>query len=293
MLEPRSSVLVLLLWVLAVVALLTVALCWPKLAGRGIAVLLARLCTQVGASALVVLAVAGTLNQQNGWYGNWADLGRDLAGAAPTVHREATRGQVQAARTYDRPAAVAANQRVQRAFGGERAAFQRSAKLRTAPSPNGQYLRVVVPGLGPAAGKARGKVLIWLPPSYVSGAPDATYPVIEAFAGIPGGPDDYPKRIGVQQMIVRAHTSAGLVEPIIVIPDYTPGGLDTECVDSPGVAMDTWLNETVPMWVLHHLRARPDKESWAVLGFSAGGFCAEVSAFLHPARFGAAMLFGS
>ncbi|MDQ2853152.1 MAG: hypothetical protein M3Y49_20900 [Actinomycetota bacterium] len=44
---------------------------------------------------------------------------------------------------------------------------------------------------------------------------------------------------------------------------------------------------------MHHLRVRPDRNSWAVTGYSAGGFCAQISGFLHPDRSGAALLFGS
>lgn len=293
MFEPASVALVVLLWALAILALVAVAVCWPKLAGRGLLVLVGRIGTQVMASALVVLAVAATLNQQNGWYGNWADLGRDFAGSAPSVKNEATRGQLQTARNYDGKAAVAADQRARQLFGARRSAFAHGANIKSGLSPHGQYLKVTVPGLGPAAGAAAGKVLIWLPPSYGTGAADSTYPVIQAYGGVPGGPEDYSKRLRVHDVIARTHRGDGLIEPIVVIPDFTPAGLDTECTDSPGVAMETWLNETVPQWVLKNLRARPDKESWAVMGFSAGGFCAQVSAVHHSDRFGAAMLFGA
>lgn len=295
MFEPSSTDLVWVLWVVAVLGIVAVALVWPKLAGRGVAVLLGRLGTQLGASALVVLAVAATLNQQNGWYGDWPDLVHDLTGSSPAVQHVALKGQLQVAQRYNAHEAVESDVRAQHAFGAQRAAFQRATKLRTGLSPQGQYVRVVVPGLGAAARRGRtvGEVLIWLPPSYVDGASQATYPVIEAFHGQPGGPDDYSKRLKLQNMLVRAHQRVGLVEPVVVIPDFLPSGIDTECTDSPGIAMEIWLTKTVPEWVVRHLRVRPDKESWATLGFSAGGFCAEVSTFLHPQTFGSAMLFGT
>ena len=293
MLEPNSVALMVLLWVSFVVAVLAVVLVWPRLAARRPLALLGRLGTQVGASALVVLAVAATLNQQNGWYGNWTDLGRDLMGTPPTVQRVAVKGNLQTAGQYNASAAAEADLRAQRQFGTERAVFERHAGLRVVPGPRGQWLHVVIPGLSRAAGRAAGKAMIWLPPSYVGGSAQATYPVIEAYAGTPGGPSDYQKRMGLQNIIARAHQVSGLIEPVVVVPDYTPSGIDTECTNSGGIDMETWLTKTVPAWTVRHLRVRPDKESWAVMGFSAGGFCAEVSAFLHPSQYGAVMLFGT
>ncbi|MBO1753787.1 esterase family protein [Allobranchiibius sp. CTAmp26] len=292
MFEPNSAVLVVLLWVLSAAAIVAVALVWPLLAARRPTMVLGRLATQVGASALAVLAVAATLNQQNGWYASWSDLARDISGTPPAVQREALKGNLQSAQ-YNGREAAAANLRAQRLFGAERAVFARNAKLRISSVPHGQWVHVVIPGLGRAAGRGAGKAMVWLPPAYVDGPQQATYPVIEAYAGVPGSPADYSKRMGLQNIIVHAHQAAGLVEPVVVVPDYTPSGIDTECTNSGGIAMETWLTKTVPAWTVRHLRVRPDKASWAVMGFSAGGFCAEVSAFLHPQQYGAALLFGT
>ncbi len=294
MLQPSDTTLVYLLWALAAGALVAVIAVWPMLAGRGFLPIFGRCAAHLGASALMVLAVAGTLNQQNGWYASWTDLSHDLTGTAPSIQRQSITGQRQGGPLYDRKAALAADRRTQSRFGAERSAFAQRAGLRTHTSQQGRYVHLVVPGLGRAAGRGAGRVLIWLPPSYGSrAASKTTYPVLQAYAGIPGGPSDFPQRMRLHTMITSAHRFNGLTEPIVIMPDYTPGGLDTECTNSPGVAMDTWLNTTIPNWVIHHLRARPDRTSWATTGYSAGGFCAQVSAFDHPQRFGAAMLFGS
>ncbi len=293
MFGPASDLVVGALWFAALAALVGVAVCWHRLNGHGLKMILARLGTQVGASMLVVLAVASLLNQQNGWYGSWSDLGRDLSGASPSVQRTAVKGQAQVEQEYDPRGAQAADDAAQLRFGAQRSTFQQKTPLRPNPAPTGQYIRVVVPGLGPAAGKRAGKVLIWLPAEYLTGPHDRTFPVIQAYAGVPGGPDDYDKRMQLQKMIVTATQTSGLLSPIVVIPDYTPSKLDTECTDSAAIGMESWLNKTVPDWVVAHLRVRPDRQSWAVMGYSAGGYCAAMSVFLHPQRFGAAMLFGS
>jgi S-formylglutathione hydrolase FrmB len=56
--------------------------------------------------------------------------------------------------------------------------------------------------------------------------------------------------------------------------------------------METWLTVDVPNWVQRTFRVRPDRGSWATAGLSAGGWCAAMAALLHPARYGAAMVFG-
>jgi len=291
--EPDGTAVVWLLWVVAFIALVAVAGVWPWLVVRSPLAFLGRFGLQLLASSLVVLAVAGTLNQQNGWYGSWSDLSNDLTGTAPTISQQAVHGPLNGVDRSDSRAAAAASRQAQKEFGTQRAAFQRSAKLRGGSPPEGQYIEVKVRGLGRAAGRSAGKVLVWLPPGYVNGPQQQTYPVIEAYGGIPGSPQDYSKRMDLQKIIVQAHRTAGLVEPIVVIPDYTPGALDTECVNAPGIAMETWLTTTVPAWATRHLRVRPDRNSWATMGFSAGGYCAEVAAFLHPAQYGAALLFGT
>lgn len=291
-LEPNNSVVVWALWAVALFGIIGVCALWPRFANRTASALLGRFLAQSFASALVVLAVAGMLNQQNGWYGSWTDLGNDIVGNPPAVAHEALKGQLQYTQHYNAQAARLTDVRAEHEFGVERASFQRTLHLGTKPTPQGQYVSVVVPGLGLPAKKGAGKVLVWLPPSYADGSQHTTYPVIEAYAGIPGSPHDYKTKVGLQGIIARAHQRYGLVEPIVVIPDYTPSGLDTECVDSPGVPMETWVTETVPTWVVHHLRARPDRGSWAAMGYSAGAFCAEVSAVLHPQQYGALMIFG-
>lgn len=293
MLNPDSTVLVWILWALAGIGIFGICVLWPRLAPRGTLTIFGRLISQVTVSALVVLAAAGTLNQQNGWYGSWTDLGNDFLGNPPVVASVKTQGHFQFLQQYNARAALFADQRTEHLYGDERAVFAKSLHLSLKSAPRGHYVSVVVPGLNKVAGRSAGQVLIWLPPTYTQeSASKTTYPVIEAFVGVPGKPHDYENRIGLQRIISEAHRAAGLVQPIVVIPDYEPSGLDTECVNAPSLDMETWVAKTVPTWVLHHLRAQTGKASWATMGFSAGGYCAGVVAVLHPAQFGALMIFG-
>ncbi|XAS76945.1 alpha/beta hydrolase-fold protein [Dermatophilaceae bacterium Sec6.4] len=296
MFEPNSTVVVWALWGLAVLGVIGICWLWPRLANRGVTPVLGRALSQVVASTLVVLAVGGLLNQQNGWYGSWTDLGNDILGNPPVIAHQALRGHLQYTQHFDSQAARRTDQRAQQRFGVERATFQRTLGLHTKSNAQGQaqgqYVSVVVPGLGLTGRKDAGKVTVWLPPSYATGSQSTTYPVIEAFSGISGSPRDYQTKVKFQDIIAMEHQRFGLVEPIVIIPDYNPSALDTECVNSPGVPMETWVTQTIPTWVLHHLRARPDRGSWAALGYSAGAFCAEVSAVLNPQQYGALLIFG-
>jgi pimeloyl-ACP methyl ester carboxylesterase len=134
-----------------------------------------------------------------------------------------------------------------------------------------------------------------LPPGYAEpGQAQRSYPVIEAFHGIPGSNADYKGRdIDLASTIARSVGRGRLAEPIVVIPDISPGGVDTECTDYPGSTMETWLTSTVPQWLIEHFRVQSTKNSWATLGYSAGGYCAAMAAMLHPSRYGGGVLLGA
>ena len=59
------------------------------------------------------------------------------------------------------------------------------------------------------------------------------------------------------------------INAIIVSPNLEiPSGVDSECVDggSAGPAVETWMSQDVPDWVLTTFRARSDRRSWATIG---------------------------
>nr|WP_279671669.1 alpha/beta hydrolase-fold protein [Flexivirga meconopsidis] len=162
-------------------------------------------------------------------------------------------------------------------------------RLRAHPRGGGQYVTVRVPG--PTGRPTR--LVLWLPAAYTDPAQShRTFPVIEAFHGVPGGPGDMRRPIGIGQVIGKLVREGRMTPTIVVAPDYTPGALDTECVDGPGMPMNTWLSKDVPQWVIRNLRVRPDPASWTTLGYSAGGWCAAVTAMNHPDRFGSMIVLG-
>jgi enterochelin esterase-like enzyme len=251
-------------WVLAAAAF-AAGLVWPRSGGTTRWNPLRRAGIQLVVVLTAILAVAGTANAQNDWYSSWGDLG--------TAFGDGPAGE---------PVAPAD-------AGGSHSGV---AGLKPDPGPDGQYLTVTVPG---TVSKVTGTVVVWVPRSYTQvGSSHRRYPVIEAFHGVPGGPAEYSHDIDLGKMVSGLAAAGRIGEAIVVMPDATPGKLDTECVNggTKGPAMEDWLTQDVPTWVRANLRAKPDKDSWATMGLSAGGFCSMMATMLHPQTYGAAIELG-
>ena len=269
------------LWLVAAATFIWGVLSWPKAAGNGHLSALRRAHLRRAASQLVViatalLAVAGTLNAQYDWYSSWSDLGTALAGGD----------------------SAAVSPQVVSAGGAPLAAPIVSVRepqlkgLKPDPGPDGQYVSITLAG---PVSKVTSSMVVWLPRSYTQAASaHRHYPVIEVFHGIPGSPDEYSRDINLGRMVAGLAAQRRMRESILVMPDSSPGKVDTECVNggSQGPAMEDWLTRDVPTWVRHNLRVQPDKESWATMGLSTGGYCSAMTAMLHPGTYGAAIELG-
>jgi enterochelin esterase-like enzyme len=94
---------------------------------------------------------------------------------------------------------------------------------------------------------------------------------------------------------VAQQAAAGHLAPaVVVMPFYTPGQIDTECVDGGAgqPQVEQWLTRDVTGWVEHHLRVGNSRTSWATFGLSAGAWCASMLAMLHPDLYSAAISLG-
>jgi enterochelin esterase-like enzyme len=268
------------LWLLAAATFLWGVLSWPKATGTGrFADLwpahLRRSGSQLAVVATALLAVAGTLNAQYDWYSSWRDLGTALSGGDSSV------GSAEPVHA-----------------GGQLAAPIRSVRepqitgLNPNPGPDGQYVTVTLPG---PLSKVISSVVVWLPQSYTqAGSAHRRYPVIEVFHGVPGSPREYSHDINLGKMVAGLAVAGRMREAILVMPDASPDKVDSECVNggSRGLAMEDWLTKDVPGWVRHSLRVQPDRQSWATMGLSTGGFCSSMAAMLHPQTYGSAIELG-
>lgn len=262
-----------------VVCLVALVALWPRLAGRGVRQVAARLGLLLGVNALVLLSAAVLLNAQFLFFADWNDLRGAFSGSASTttVARGGNAGQ--AARTK---------------VSGEAATAGPSTPALPpgAIGPDGVVTRSVS---GPLSG-ITDTVIVRLPPGYTDPAnAGVRYPVIETFQGYPGRPEQWigPMRLG--QVLDDAVTARRIGPAIIVSPQTEiPAGVDTECVNgSPGrPQLETWLTRDVPDWVARTFRVQTERSSWATIGFSAGGWCAAMAAMLHPAQYSAAIVMG-
>lgn len=269
---------------LGLLVLLTVAAAggvvalWGRLAAPRPLAVLGRVAALVVVNLLVLLAVGTAANDSFGFFADWTDL----AGAFASAPKASTS-------SHGGSAAAAAGT----VLGG--GLPQPPPTLPALPpGPAGQ--RQITYTVTGAHSGLTGEVVVDLPPSYRDpSAARQRYPVIETFSGYPGTPHQWFDSMALGD-VLDTESAAGRVAPALVVSPQVeiPAGRDTECVDGgPGLpAVDAWLTEDVPDWVVRTFRVQTVRASWAVAGLSAGGWCAAMAALLHPARYGAALVFG-
>lgn len=219
------------------------------------------------ASLLVTISVGLVLNRQNAWYPTLADL-------FPSAFDAAVK-QYGAQPGEGRDSKVTRTDR---------------RTLPALPSPGGRQQAVTVPT---SVGHRQWNVTIILPDDYFdpAHATDA-YPVLFAGHGVPGSMAQWYSTLDLRELGDPVVAAGKVHRFITIIPELTPGGVDTECVFGPDGPdqMETWLTKDIPEWVRTHLRAAPERDAWAWIGFSAGGWCSAMATMLHPDRFAAAVV---
>ncbi|WP_313023604.1 alpha/beta hydrolase-fold protein [Mobilicoccus sp.] len=282
MLSITSSGFVILVRVALFVAFVWIVVRWNA-AGRN--TVLGVLRRVVGLLVVMVLAVLNVLvpiNAQYGWYGSWSDVWSDLVGQE-VVPAQATRGAAaaQAARTPTGPSPLAALSTSGRGH----------LPLQLTKTSYGGYQTISVPG---RSSGVTGQVTVWFPPAYDQ-QPAAQFPVIEISHGYLPAPLATFTVFHMDAVLHRLHERGRIALPLLVIPHWAPDRLDTECVDGgrPGdPAIETWMTTDVPAWVYENFRVGSNRESWASMGYSAGGWCALMSTMLHPHTYSAAISLG-
>lgn len=155
--------------------------------------------------------------------------------------------------------------------------------------PRGQVIETTIPG--PASDVGTHFAMVYLPPQYYTDR-DATFPVIYALHGTPGGPDPRGEEAGPYDIFVNsdvdnpAAAAAKAGRPVVIIaPMVSPMSLDTECVDGPMGNWATYLTKDVPAWAAQYPRLRTGPANTAIGGFSMGGTCAQVTALRNPGQY--------
>jgi enterochelin esterase-like enzyme len=275
-------------WFVATVGVLCVAAfavtlwCWPRLSRPGPRMLAARAGMLLMVNLLVLTTAAAAVNQSFGFFADW----QDLLGAvgAPTVVTVGTPADVAtpAHHATGPPTVVPA------LSGGGNSAT-------VAGTLHAGHLTATFMVVGPRSG-VRAAVVVQVPAAYFDPAQaQRRFPVIEAFHGYPGRPQQWVQGMALGGVITAEVAAHRLSEAIIVAPDIQlPAGVDSECVDAgpAGARVETWAAVDVPAWVSTSFRVQPARDGWATIGLSSGGWCAASAALLHPDRFGAAIVLG-
>ncbi len=266
--------------VLAAVAAVLLALLvwrWPKLAGRGAAVLAAR-AVALGVFELTVLALIFVLvNRSGGYFSSWSDLfGTDTGSAAITA--------IPAGATAvggPRPAAGSA---------GASLAVTGSSAVRIpgrhgAPVPSGRLLTVRLHG---QLSGLTAPGYLYLPPG-AARARRASLPVtvvVSARAASRAAP------YGAARLAITAalQIRAGRLRPQILVVLPAQIGSERACLNVPGGAQAaTFMAQDLPQAVgSGYPAASPLSRRWALLGDASGGYCALQLALTSSATFTAA-----
>jgi enterochelin esterase-like enzyme len=147
------------------------------------------------------------------------------------------------------------------------------------PTGSGQVVEVDLPA--PWAGGNKSEIDIYTPPGYTPDT-DQTYPVIyEA----PTGLSLWSKGTGVLTALDTLIDSGEMPATIVVFIDSLgPPHGDTECADSTDGQQwfETYISKTVVEFVDTRFKTIRDPAARAIMGMSAGGFCAPMLALRHP-----------
>ncbi|MDX6316207.1 MAG: hypothetical protein QOF44_5671 [Streptomyces sp.] len=249
---------------LVVAALAGLLVGWNRVPGPLPVRVVARAVMAMACQVTAVLTVLVWVNNTYGLYDSWADL---LGGGNGQVRLATGRADL-----HQAGGAVTADVR----------------RVRFTPLQNG-VLRTTVTG---PRSHITGEIDVWLPPQYDEPAYRRTaFPVVELLPGYPGTPRAWFGAMGAQREL-SALIRANEVRPMILVAPKMNvlGPVDPGCADLPhGSRTSTWLGVDAPELVKQNFRVAPDAAHWAVMGYSAGAYCAVNLALHHPRTLHAAV----
>ncbi len=169
------------------------------------------------------------------------------------------------------------------------AAVEAAGAAGTLPA-NGEVVPMDLPGT--KSGFTARSAQVYLPPAW-SARPRPALPVVLLLHGTPGDPTDWTDGGAAQATADAWAKQHNGLAPVLVMPDINGSFTgDSECVDGPAGAVETYLTVDVPAAVQQSFGTRPPGRDWAVAGLSEGGTCAIMLALRHPDLFTAFGDFG-
>ena len=146
--------------------------------------------------------------------------------------------------------------------------------------------------VGPQS-RIKGNLYVWLPPQYNQPQYAHTdFPVVELLPGTPGTPQAWFGTMKANTELQKL-MGEGKAKPMILVAatlNMFGGGNDSGCANLPGSYQTaTWLAKDVPSLVKKNFRAAPNAAHWAIMGYSAGGYCSANLTVQYPTSFHAAV----
>ncbi|WP_411104579.1 alpha/beta hydrolase [Streptomyces sp. cmx-4-9] len=134
--------------------------------------------------------------------------------------------------------------------------------------------------------KLAGQVTVLTPPEYdAPGAQRTRFPVLMLLHGHPGTPRTWID-LGGMPGALNALVRQGAAHPfILVVPEIDPGGVNTDCSNTPQRRTADWLVQDVPDLVARNFRTLPAPGGWGLMGVSTGAFCAAKLPLQYPKAF--------
>ncbi|MDQ1651304.1 MAG: hypothetical protein QOI35_504 [Cryptosporangiaceae bacterium] len=223
-----------------------------------------RVSTLLTTQTLVVLVALGLVNASQGFFTAWSDFGGGEA------HNKSSRIS---------------------AHGGTEGQFTSAIRVARHHARPGRGVMISADVQGAKTGY-RLPVRIYLPAAYFDRSqPDRIFPTVMFFNGFLGGADTFQERLGGDQVLDKAIASGQVPPMIVVSAEKNPHRpTDSQCIDAVhGDRADTYLTDDLTGVLRHELRVGQNRDGWALMGYSTGGFCATNLALRHAKEFSAAV----
>lgn len=141
---------------------------------------------------------------------------------------------------------------------------------------NGYQLAVHIPPT--ESGFSSRDAHLFVPPGWIRD-PSSTRPLVIMMMGQPGNPT-----LGATLDALHSLGTSRLDDaPFVLVVDQL-GAVDKNppCSNTSAGQLETFLTDDVPGWARAELPVSPNRDDWAIAGFSHGGECAAYLAAKHP-----------
>lgn len=247
---------------------------WPKFAGAGVRMLLARTGLFASAQLTLLMVLLAAVNNYFLFYASWSDL---FGTSHPPVRIQANNGLI-----------IATPRGAGQPLARQATSFDRK---KPDPARDGQIEQVQIQGTRTGLST---QAYVFLPPQYFQKQfAKRRFPVMYDFTGFPGLPQQLVTRLKVPATATKAMNTGQIQPMIIVMMRPSPTSVmpkDTECTDVPGgPQVLSFYTQDLAEALMSTYRVASSPHAWGAMGDSTGGYCAVKLAMKASDRFTAAV----